>query len=84
MTENPFKENTKNPLLGETPLPLRKPTLQAAIDTLQEELNYFFSVFENNPALTTRNPIFGELDYAQHVQLLHKHALHHLRQFGLV
>ena len=84
MTELPFKENTKNPLIGERPFPLRKPNINAAITKLQEELNYFFEVFENNPDLKTNNSIFGELDYTMNVQLMHKHALHHLRQFGLV
>jgi len=84
MTEKQFKENTKNPLIPETPFPLRKANMNAAIEKLQEELDYFFQVFENNPSLKTSNPIFGELDYAMNVQLLHKHALHHLRQFGLV
>ena len=84
MTELPFKENTKNPLIGEQPFPLRKASINAAIQKLQDELNYFFEVFDNNPSLKTNNSIFGELDYAMNVQLLHKHALHHLRQFGLI
>ncbi len=84
MTEKQFKENTKNPLIGNAPFPLRKPNMSAAITKLQEELDHFFQVFENNPGLKTTNPIFGELDYAMNIQLLHKHALHHLRQFGLV
>jgi len=84
MTEKQFKENTKNPLIGDASFPLRKANMNAAIGKLQEELNYFFQVFENNPNLKTTNSIFGELDYAMNVQLLHKHALHHLRQFGLV
>jgi hypothetical protein len=84
MTEKQFKENTKNPLIGEVPFPLRKANMNAAIEKLHEELNHFFQVFENNPDLKTNNSIFGELDYSMNVQLLHKHALHHLRQFGLV
>ena len=84
MTEMQFKENTKNPLIPETPFPLRKANMNAAIEKLQDELNYFFEAFENNPSLKTNNSIFGELDYTMNVQLLHKHALHHLRQFGLV
>jgi len=84
MTEKQFKENTKNPLIGDAPFPLRKANINAAIEKLREELNYFFQVFENSPGLKTSNPIFGELDYAMNVQLLHKHALHHLRLFGLV
>jgi len=82
-SEKPFRENTKNPLLPETPLVLRKADMETAIEKLGEELNYFFKVFENNPGLVTSNPFYGELDYAGNVQLLHKHALHHLRQFGI-
>ena len=59
-------------------------TVQAAIGTLQEELIYFFEVFEKDQRLITRNPIFGDMDFVQNVQLLHKHARHHLRQFGVL
>lgn len=31
MSDKPFKENTKNPLMGEDPAPLRFKTIQAAI-----------------------------------------------------
>ena len=82
-TEDPFKENTKNPLLGDLPSPLRKANMKEAIRKLKEELDYFFKVFQENPSLITSNPIFGELDWAMNIQLLHKHAIHHLRQFGL-
>ena len=51
MSEKPFKENTKNPLLKEDPEPLRYKTIQAAIGALQEELIYFFEAFEKNPGL---------------------------------
>lgn len=84
MSDKPFKENTKNPLMGEEPLPLRFTTVQAAIGALQQELIYFFEAFEKNPHLITRNPFFGDLNFEQNVQLLYKHALHHLRQFGVV
>ena len=83
MSEKPFKENTKNPLVGEQPPSLRFHTVQAAIGALQQELIYFFEAFKNNPQLTTRNPFFGDLNFDQNVQLLYKHALHHLRQFGV-
>lgn len=84
MSEKPFKENTPNPLMGKEPLPLRYKTVQAAIGALQQELIYFFEAFEKNPAMVVRNPFFGDLDFEQNVQLLYKHALHHLRQFGVV
>lgn len=83
MGNKPFKENTKNPLLGEEPQPLRYRTIQAAIGALQQELIYFFEAFEKKPDLITRNPFFGDLNFEQNVQLLHKHTLHHLRQFGV-
>lgn len=83
MSDKPFRENTKNPLLGEEPRPLRYKTIQAAIGALQQELIYFFEAFEKDHNLITRNPIFGDLDFEQNVQLLYKHAVHHLRQFGV-
>ena len=83
MSNKPFKENTKNPLMGEEPAPLRYKTVQAAIGALQQELIYFFEAFEKNPELVIRNPFFGDLNFEQNVQLLYKHALHHLRQFGV-
>ena len=83
MSDKPFKENTKNPLISEEPPPLRYKTIQAAIGALQLELIYFFEAFEKKPGLTTRNPFFGDLNFEQNVQLLYKHAIHHLRQFGV-
>ncbi|MBI5858116.1 MAG: hypothetical protein HZB42_10775 [Sphingobacteriales bacterium] len=83
MSDKPFKENTKNPLMGEEPAPLRFKTVQAAIGALQMELIYFFEVYEKNPDMIIRNPFFGDLNFEQNVQLLYKHALHHLRQFGV-
>ncbi len=83
MSNKPFKENTMNPLMGEEPAPLHYKTLQGAIGALQQELIYFFEAFEKNPDLITRNPFFGDLNFEQNVHLLYKHALHHLRQFGV-
>lgn len=84
MSENPFKENTANPLIPEKGIPLRQPDITFAIDKLQKELDYFFEEFDKNPEFVTGNAFFGNLDYKMNIQLLHKHALHHLRQFGLV
>lgn len=84
MSEEPFKENTKNSLLPPEGIALRMPDMQSAIHKLRKELNYFFEVFAKHPGLKTGNAFFGELDYDMNVQLLHKHAMHHLKQFGLV
>jgi hypothetical protein len=79
-----FRENTKNPLLGDTPPPLSNPDMASAIAELRHELDHFFSRFDQEPGLQTRNPIFGDLDYGMNLQFLSKHARHHLRQFGLL
>ena len=83
VSEKPFRENTKTPLMGEDPSPVQYKTVQAAIGALQQELIYFFEVFERDHNLITRNPFFGDLNFEQNVQLLYKHAVHHLRQFGV-
>jgi hypothetical protein len=83
LSDKPFRENTKNPLMGEQPEPLKYKTVQAAIGALQEELIFFFEAYEKDPNLVIRNPIFGDLNFDENVQLLYKHALHHLRQFGI-
>lgn len=82
MSEKPFKENTKSPVMADEPAPLRKHTRQAAIGKLQEELIHFFELFKNNSGLTTTNSVFGQLNFEENIQLLHKHAMHHLKQFG--
>ena len=83
MSEKPFRENTINPLMGAEPSPQHFKTIQAAIGALQQELIYFFEVYEKDPRMVIRNPFFGDLNFEQNVQLLYKHALHHLRQFGI-
>lgn len=83
-SEKPFAQNIRNPYMSEQPLPVKQSNIQAAIEKLRNELAFFFEAFENDPSLTTVNPFFGELDYSSNVQLLHKHALHHLNQFGLI
>jgi len=83
-SEKQFRENTKNPLLGEVPPSLIHPDKETALIELRKEVDDFFKLFDKDSGLTTTNPIFGDLDYAGNIQLLHKHALHHLRQFNLI
>ena len=82
-SEKPFPENTPNVLMSETPAPVKHATKQEAIDELQSEIDHFFAVHEQDANKITANPFFGDLGFDQQVQLLHKHATHHLRQFGL-
>jgi len=83
MSETPFKQNIDTPLIPKEGIPHRQPDLQSAINKLKKELDHFFMVFERNPELKTGNAFFGQLDYNMNIQLLHKHAVHHLKQFGL-
>jgi hypothetical protein len=41
-------------------------------------------VFQENHMQQTRNPFFGDLNFEENVHLLYKHALHHLKQFGVM
>lgn len=82
-SEKPMRENTPNVLMPDTPAPVKHATKQDAINELQSELDHFFTVHEQDPNRKTANPFFGMLDYEHQVRLLHKHATHHLRQFGL-
>ncbi|RYZ23710.1 MAG: hypothetical protein EOO16_03920 [Chitinophagaceae bacterium] len=82
-SDTPFRENTHNPLMPEVPAPVRHRTIQAAFDELQEEIDHFIAAFRGNPHALTLNPFFGELNFQQNVQLLYKHAVHHIRQFGV-
>jgi hypothetical protein len=81
-SEKPFRENTPNALMPEIPAPVRNPSKEEALKELKNEIDFFFSVFEKNNLQVTRNPFFGDLNYEQNVQLLYKHAMHHLKQFG--
>ena len=82
VSEKPFRENTENPLVPKIPAPVKNPSIAKALQELDEEIRYFFQYFKKHPNNTTRNPFFGDLNFDQNVQLLYKHALHHLKQFG--
>ena len=84
LSENPMREDTKNPLMPEIPAAVRSANITAAINLLQQELDHFFEVYDQNPHLELNNPFFGKLNYSMQIQLLHKHGMHHLKQFNLV
>ncbi len=83
LSDTPFKENTKNILLPDEPLPYTSELIEESIKDLQNEVEYFFTFWNENPEITVRNPFFGDLDYAHWIGLLYKHAWHHLNQFGI-
>jgi len=82
MSDKPFKENTPNRLLPDSPPPTRFETLEDSILELDNEISDFHNFFKDNQDKRTTNPFFGHLNYAEWVQLLHKHAVHHLKQFS--
>ncbi|GIV27767.1 MAG: hypothetical protein KatS3mg027_1581 [Bacteroidia bacterium] len=84
LSDKPFKENTPNPYMGEKPPQLRNKNIAEAIEELEKEILNFVQYHKNNPGIIVQNPFFGDLNYEEWLHLLHKHALHHLRQFGLI
>lgn len=82
-SEKAFRENTPNSLMPDTPQPVRNEHFHQAVAELQSSINRFFEVFEKEPEKTIANPFFGYLDFSLQIQLLYKHAHHHLRQFGI-
>ena len=82
MSDKPFRENTKNMELPETPIPVKHSSMQNAIDEMKMEWNDFRNVFKDDSSKTITNPFFGDLNFEEQVHLLHKHAMHHAKQFG--
>ncbi len=82
MTEKPFRENTPNQLLSDEPYALKNRSMAEAIAELRSEIDHFFQVYAERSELRMVNPFFGNLNFEEQVQLLHKHAAHHAKQFG--
>jgi len=83
LSEKPFKPGTKNSLMSEAPAALRCPDLSAAKRELISEIQNFIEFWKKNPNEKVINPFFGNLNYEEWLHLLHKHAFHHLKQFGI-
>lgn len=83
MSEKPFRENTPNALMPETPPVVRQASPEAAIQELQSEIDYLFDAYGKDEQLKVANPFFGYLNFDMQAQLLYKHAWHHLKQFGV-
>lgn len=83
LSDKPFRENTPNALMPDTPPPTQHGSVPEAIAALSTEVASLLAQFAEQPGKQVVNPFFGILDYEMTVQLLHKHAWHHLRQFGV-
>ena len=86
MSEKEFRENTKAPLqiVPEEPLPLRNESMQDAFQVLERSVQEYFTFFNDDAEKKTLHPVFGELNFAEWIQLHHKHVTHHLKQFRLI
>ena len=82
MSEKEFKPDTKNALMGPEPVAVRNKNTEEAIKELQSELKDFTSHYASKPDSLITNPFFGHLNFEEWTQLLYKHAIHHLKQFG--
>lgn len=84
LSDKPFKENTPNAYMSETPAQLRHANISEAINELEGEIKAFFDFYKTNEGTKKLNPFFGEFDHSDWLHLLHKHANHHLKQFNLI
>jgi hypothetical protein len=82
MTDAEFKENTPNQLLPDDPIPYITANKDEAIAMLKSEIADFVKVYAADENLRIQNAFFGMLNFDMQVQLLHKHAIHHLKQFN--
>lgn len=83
LTDIPFKENTKSPLLGETPEPLNSSSVESALQELKKAVSTYNNQYAIQDDVLVFHPIFGTLDKQLNDALLYKHAVHHLKQFGV-
>lgn len=65
-------------------LDLRFPTMEAAIEKLESEIEKFHTYFTENPGVLMMNPVVDEISYEDWVIFHNKHFKHHFTQFGLV
>lgn len=84
MSDKEFKPNTPNSLLSETPAPAKYDSMEKSIEELKTTIKDFVAYFDNNKGATLTNPFFGNLNFDEWTHLLHKHSVHHCKQFGLL
>src|SRR5215203_3017435 len=83
MSDKPFPQGVSNPFIPKSPVPLKNADIKNALAELQSEMDYFFSVLETTKDLKIIHPYFGVLGPEMNLQSVYKHALHHLKQFGV-
>jgi len=84
MSDKPFPLDVVNPIFPKDPKPVRNTTIAEALKELRSELDFYFSILDLDQELIILHPYFGELNREMNLQAVYKHALHHLKQFGVV
>jgi len=57
--------------------------MEEAVKDVEQQTADFISYFETHKGATLMTAFFGELNYEEWLHLFYKHAMHHLKQFGL-
>lgn len=84
MSDKEFKPNTPNALMSAVPAPIIQSNMEEAVQEMEKQIAAFINYFETNKGATITNPFFGDLNFDEWVHLLHKHAVHHSKQFRLL
>ena len=84
MSDLPFQENLRVPVMPEEPRAHKYAGMEEAIAKTMEELGEVFKVYADDPHLVLMHPMFGALNYTEQLHYLEKHIRHHLRQFEMV
>ncbi|MGZ3885518.1 MAG: DinB family protein [Bacteroidia bacterium] len=84
LSDKEFKPGTKNAYMDEAAPPLRKANIAEAVAELEQEIAAFVKYYHQHPDAVILNPFFGDFNYNEWLHLLHKHAVHHLKQFKLM
>lgn len=83
LSDEPYPRNLANPLFSKGLPPLRKASLNDAIDQLEDEMRAFFAYHESHPDAVETHPIYGDMTFEEWLHFQAKHMGHHLAQFGL-
>ncbi|MEP7195071.1 MAG: hypothetical protein ABI851_01035 [Saprospiraceae bacterium] len=83
LSNKPMRENIHNPLLSEIPPQPENNDYTVSVSILESEIMNLMKIYEQNPNLEILNPFYGNLNFNLNINLLYKHAVHHLRQFGI-
>lgn len=83
-SEKPYKRNLRVTGVPEKPGPVRFASLEEAKQKMIATLEKFRAFADANPSYEALHPVFGTLNRAGWERFMHRHTVHHFRQFGLL